>query len=109
MDFQRGRVIVRFGKEWALQWVFPSKKLSIDLRFGIVRRYHLQSRQKEQHVARSGLGRNVPSSQPASHLDAELLQQRFAYGQIFDAVGIRAVLSIGRRISSATTMNKPMA
>jgi integron integrase len=38
------------GKEWAWQWVFPSKKLSVDPRSGIVRRHHLHPTNLQRQI-----------------------------------------------------------
>jgi len=38
------------GKEWGWQWLFPSWKLSIDPRSGIVRRHHIHPSNLQKHI-----------------------------------------------------------
>jgi hypothetical protein len=60
------------GKEWGWQWLFPSAKLSIDPRAGVVRRHHVAhtyvQRAVKAAVQRSGIATNVETTMVYTHV-----------------------------------------
>ncbi len=59
------RKFPRAGIEWAWQWFWPSRELSIDSRSGIKRRHHVQPNHNQAAIKRAaqnaGIGKRVTS------------------------------------------------
>lgn len=86
------------GREWAWQYVFPAKSLSVDPRSGKVRRHHVGERivqmAMRQAVARSGIPK------PAS---VHTLRHSFATHLLMNGVNIREVQRLLGHKSLETT------
>jgi site-specific recombinase XerD len=87
------------GREWAWQYMFPAKKLSVDPRSGKVRRHHIGD-VVLQRVTREGVLR-AGIAKPAS---VHTLRHSFATHLLMQGVNIREVQEYLGHANVATTM-----
>ncbi len=87
------------GREWAWQWLFPAKNLSVDPRSGIERRHHINEK---------GLQRAVRAAAQASGISKRVtchtFRHSFATHLVEDGYDIRTVQELMGHADVATTM-----
>ena len=87
------------GKEWAWQYVFPSEKLSVDVKDGKVRRFHITDT-TIQDAVRSAL----KEAGIAKHASVHTLRHSFATHSLMHGTNIREVQSLLGHKNVETTM-----
>ena len=87
------------GKQWEWFWVFPSRKLPVDPRSGLIRRHH-------QHVTcvRRAIKRALKKAGIARHANAHSLRQSFATHLLEAGYDIGTVQELLGHSSVETTM-----
>ena len=94
-----GRKYPNAGKEWGWQYVFPSSKLSVDPRSGMIRRYHM-SEKTIQNTVRDA----VKKAGIVKHATVHTLRHSFATHLLQNGVNIREVQSLLGHKNVETTM-----
>ncbi|MDD1745736.1 MAG: integron integrase [Candidatus Methanoperedens sp.] len=77
------------AKEWAWQYVFPSAKLSVDPRSGIVRRHHISDTAIQTAVKNA-----VRKTGIAKHATVHTLRHSFATHLLMSGVNIREIQAL---------------
>jgi integron integrase len=96
------------GKEWAWQWVFPSKSLGVDPRGGTVRRHHVHD-----NTISKALAVAAKRSGQTKKITAHTLRHSFATHMLEAGADIRTVQELLGHSDVSTTMiythvlNKP--
>ncbi|MBI4846301.1 MAG: integron integrase [Candidatus Omnitrophica bacterium] len=87
------------AKEWRWQYVFPSAKLSVDPRGGIIRRHHITPNAIQKIVAKA-----VKDAGIAKHATVHTLRHSFATHLLMDGINIREVQELLGHKNVETTM-----
>jgi site-specific recombinase XerD len=87
------------AKEWHWQYVFPSAKLSADLRSGKIRRHHISDK-----AIQNALKKAVRLAGIAKHVTVHTLRHSFATHLLINGVNIREVQELLGHKNVETTM-----
>jgi len=87
------------GREWMWQYVFPSSKLSVDPRTGVVRRHHLQDQAIQRAIRQAAFDAGI--DKPAT---PHTLRHSFATHLLESGYDIRTVQELLGHADVATTM-----
>ncbi len=85
--------------DWAWQYVFPSSKLSVDPRSGIVRRHHL-----DESSIQKAVGTAARKAGIAKQVSVHTLRHSFATHLLINGVNIREIQTLLGQQNVATTM-----
>lgn len=86
-------------KEWPWQYVFPSAKLSVDPRSGIIRRHHIH-----KSTVQSSLKQAVRKAGIPKHVSVHTLRHSFATHLLMSGVNIREIQQLLGHKNVETTM-----
>ena len=87
------------GKEWAWQYVFPAKNLSVDPRSGKIRRHHITDK-----AIQAAIGKAIKVAGIEKHATVHTLRHSFATHLLMNGVNIREVQDLLGHKSVETTM-----
>ena len=87
------------GKEWAWQWLFPVKKLSVDPRSGVERRHHVHEKGLQRAVREAAGASGI-----AKRVTCHTFRHSFATHLLEDGYDIRTVQELMGHADVATTM-----
>jgi integron integrase len=94
-----GRKYPNAAKEWAWQYVFPSSKLSVDPRSGIVRRHHMDETSIQKAVGTAARKAGI-----AKQVSVHTLRHSFATHLLMNGVNIREIQTLLGHQNVETTM-----
>jgi integron integrase len=94
-----GRKYPNAAKEWGWQYVFPSSKLSVDPRSGIVRRHHMDETSIQKAVGRAARKAGI-----AKQVSVHTLRHSFATHLLMNGVNIREIQTLLGHQNVETTM-----
>ena len=94
-----GRKYPNAAKDWAWQYVFPSSKLSVDPRSGIVRRHHL-----DETSIQKAVGTATRKAGIAKQVSVHTLRHSFATHLLMNGVNIREIQTLLGHQNVETTM-----
>jgi integrase len=94
-----GRKYPNAAKEWTWQYVFPSSKLSVDPRSGIVRRHHM-----DETSIQKAVGTATRKAGIAKHVSVHTLRHSFATHLLMNGVNIREIQELLGHKNVETTM-----
>jgi integron integrase len=94
-----GRKYPNAGKDWAWQYVFPSSKLSVDPRSGIVRRHHMDETSIQKAVRTATRKAGI-----AKQVSVHTLRHSFATHLLMNGVNIREIQTLLGHQNAETTM-----
>jgi integron integrase len=94
-----GRKYPNAAKDWAWQYVFPSSRLSVDPRSGIVRRHHM-----DETSIQKAVGTATRKAGIAKHVSVHTLRHSFATHLLMNGVNIREIQTLLGHQNVETTM-----
>lgn len=94
-----GRKYPNAPKDWAWQYVFPSSKLSVDPRSGIVRRHHM-----DETSIQKAVGTATRKAGIAKQVSVHTLRHSFATHLLMNGVNIREIQTLLGHQNVETTM-----
>jgi integron integrase len=94
-----GRKYPNAAKDWAWQYVFPSSKLSVDPRSGIVRRHHM-----DETSIQKAVGTATRKAGIAKQVSVHTLRHSFATHLLMKGVNIREIQTLLGHQNVETTM-----
>jgi len=94
-----GRKYPNAAKEWAWQYVFPSSRLSVDPRSGIVRRHHMDETSIQKAVGTAARKAGI-----AKQVSVHTLRHSFATHLLMNGVNIREIQTLLGHQNVETTM-----
>jgi integron integrase len=94
-----GRKYPNAPKDWAWQYVFPSSKLSVDPRSGIVRRHHM-----DETSIQKAVGTATRKAGIAKQASVHTLRHSFATHLLMKGVNIREIQTLLGHQNVETTM-----
>jgi integron integrase len=94
-----GRKYPNAPKDWAWQYVFPSSKLSVDPRSGIVRRHHM-----DETSIQKAVGTATRKAGIAKQASVHTLRHSFATHLLMNGVNIREIQTLLGHQNVETTM-----
>jgi len=94
-----GRKYPNAPKDWAWQYVFPSSKLSVDPRSGIVRRHHM-----DETSIQKAVGAATRKAGIAKQVSVHTLRHSFATHLLMNGVNIREIQTLLGHQNVETTM-----
>ncbi len=94
-----GRKYPNAAKDWAWQYAFPSSKLSVDPRSGIVRRHHLDETSIQKAVVTAARKAGI-----AKQVSVHTLRHSFATHLLMKGVNIREIQTLLGHQNVETTM-----